>query len=178
MRKYKAYLTKTTALSVIFGIIGIVNTVVADPNGSQRLRGLGDRVFAVEVTNLAPECIDENPDNDPDDCNFTNCYGFLADGGWDDPLFFQPGTWVQHSNGASTSYTGEASESEVFAPYVIGLEQNGQVTPANGRGVLQLSALTNVNLILDGQLLVVLTTYHSVGEEIDAIEAADVCPDP
>ena len=91
MRTSGCDLPKFTTLLVILGVVGIVETAWADPKGSQRLRGLGDRTFAVEVTNLAPECFDEISENDPEDCNFTNCYEFLADGEWRDPLFSNPG---------------------------------------------------------------------------------------
>lgn len=40
--KNKHYLTLLTAL---VAALGISQTVIAEPDGSQRLRGLGDRVF-------------------------------------------------------------------------------------------------------------------------------------
>ena len=85
------------------------------PTESQRLRGLGGRVFAVHVDELSPP----GP-------GFDNCYTFLADGTFVDPLFFGPpgvpGTWTQHSVGAATTYTATAGITGV-----VTLVQEGKV---------------------------------------------------
>jgi hypothetical protein len=123
----KAYFAVAIAMIIPLGVGGIAETVGATPDESQRLRGLGGRTFEVEVTNLTTGDV------------FANCYTFNEDGTWIDPLFPAPGVWSQNSNGASTSYSGEAS---FFIPGVISasLVQEGTVTPAGGRGILQLEA--------------------------------------
>lgn len=121
------------------------------PSESQRLRGLGGRTFAVHVQQLSPP----SPD-------FDNCYSFLADGTFDDPLFPALGTWTQHSIGAATTYTANAQ-----IPGVT-LVQDGEVTPAQGRGILQLEAYTTV-VVAGGPTLLFL----SRGQEA---QEGDVCP--
>jgi hypothetical protein len=91
---------------------------------------------------------------------FPNCYFFEADGTWVDPAFPRPenpvpGTWIQHSVGAKTDYTA-------FAEVGILLWQEGTVTPAQGRGVLQLEAHTAVFF---GDFA--LAEFVSVGSEVD-----------
>lgn len=153
-------------------IIGMVGYVMAAPDGPQRLRGLDGRTFAVEVTNLTTG---ESP--------FNNCYTFNADGSWDDPEFLPgfpvPGVWEQYSTGAKTTYTAAA----IFPldEFVgIRLIQDGTVTPAGGRGVLQLDAFNVVDVVLLGSpdndlqdlqtilgldLIVTLAELTSVGEQ-------------
>jgi hypothetical protein len=140
------------ALITGFGVIGLIETVGADPEGSQLLRGLGGRTFAVEVTNLTTG---ELP--------FENCYTFNEDGSWDDPEFPPgnpvPGTWVQDSTGAKTTYTATA----IFplgGPYAVLLTQIGTVTPANGSGTLQLDAHNTVDVVLvDDPSVVILPLF-------------------
>ncbi len=126
----------------------------AGPRESQRLRGLGGRVFAVHVEELSPP----GP-------GFDNCYTFLADGTFVDPLFFGPpgvpGTWTQHSVGAATTYTATA-EFEIPDGPTITLVQEGTVTPARGRGVLQLEA--NTTVFVDGAPA---ADFLSRGQEVD-----------
>ena len=110
------------------GIFGSVGPVMATPDESQRLRGLEGRVFEVEVQNLTTG---EPP--------FQNCYFFREDGVWIDPPFPAEGTFVQHSNGASTTYTSEAFF-EIPGIISLVLVQDGVVTPALGGGVLQFEA--------------------------------------
>ena len=50
--KIKAFLTAVISLTLSFGLFG---SAAANPDGSQRLRGLGDRVFLVEVEVIAAE---------------------------------------------------------------------------------------------------------------------------
>jgi hypothetical protein len=93
--------------------------------------------------------------------SFDNCYTFGEDNVYVDPLFPSfdpatsvPGTWEQHSVGASTSYSAAAAN----GPLVF--TQDGQVTPARGNGVLQLTAYAEISL--DG---FVLAGFESVGFE-------------
>ena len=100
----------------------------------------------------------ELPDGEP----FANCYFFEEDGTWIDPPFpGGPGTWVQHTNGASTTYTAVA-EGEWFPGVYLVLEQNGAVTPAQGSGVLQLEATTIVDVLVGGEV-VAEVEFYSVG---------------
>jgi hypothetical protein len=145
--------------------IGIVDSVEAKPGESQRLRGLEGRVFAIHgeyLFSLIPGVAvgDE----------FDNCYYFNADGVWLDPKFPEPanpadnpegawpGIWIQHSNGAKTSYTAMAE-----IPAAVELVQSGTVTPAGGRGTLQLEAYSTV--IIPGP--VVIAEVVSIGYQVD-----------
>ena len=133
--KNKLYLT---IIGTLIAAIGIVGTVGAKPDGSQRLRGLGDRVFLVEVEVVASVLGDDLPVG----MVFPNCYFFEDDGTWIDPAFPNPetpvpGTWMQHSNGTKTTYTASAEVGIV-------LWQEGTVTPAKGGGVLQLKAFSTL----------------------------------
>ena len=146
-----------TGLVAVIGIFVTVETLQAEPEGPQRLRGMDDRVFEVEVQNITTG---EPP--------FVNCYGFNADGSWDDPLFPVLGTWEQHSVGTSTTYSAEASVE--FIPGVIYVEllQDGVVTPANGGGVLQLEATSIVTVYLitpDGLVPIDVVEFYSVGAQ-------------
>ena len=135
-------------------------TASADPSESQRLRGLGGRIFAVEVF-------------DPDGTFlFPNCYTFYADGTWDDPGFPVLGTWSQNSTGAKTSYTAGATALEFDigdpgTPFLVTLQldQEGTVTPARGKGVLQLEAYSVATIVELGNLVV--GEFVSVGHEVD-----------
>jgi hypothetical protein len=75
------------------------------------------------------------------------------------------GVWAQDSNGANTSYGAENAE---------GFLQLGEVTPAGGKGVLQLVAesFSDLTQDLDGAEL----EFLSVGAEIYGSEI-DECPD-
>jgi hypothetical protein len=150
--KNKLYLT---IIITLIAAVGFVETVGATPDGSQRLRGLGGRVFLVEVEVLA-SVLEELPVG----MKFPNCYFFEADGTWVDPSFPNPvtpvpGTWIQHSNGAKTTYTASAEVGIV-------LWQEGMITPAHGKGVLQLEAYSSV---LFGDFSV--ADLVSVGSEVD-----------
>ena len=129
---------KRIVLSTIFCglMLGIVGSASADPKSSQLLRGLGDRVFLVNVEVVA----------DPYGIigvgvMFPNCYVFNADGSWDDPGFPVPGTWMQHSVGANTSYSASADAGDGFV-----ITQEGEVSPAQGGGVLQIIANSEIAL--------------------------------
>lgn len=151
--KTKALVIVTSLLLATSGLVGLAEKAGATPKESQRLRGLGGRTFAVHVTNLGTGE------------EFANCYVFEEDGTWIDPPFPVPGTWVQHKNGASTTYTAEAYFE--FLPVVsVLLIQEGKVTPAGGKGVLQLEATTRVTgFFVDeqGQEVEIDDTFLSVG---------------
>jgi hypothetical protein len=152
--KDKSYLS---VLIVLIAAIGFVEMAWAAPDGSQRLRGLGGRVFLVEVEVLFAEDGFGIP---PVGSFFSNCYFFNSDGTWLDPAFPRPGeavagNWIQHSNGAKTAYTASVDVGVL-------LWQEGTVTPAKGQGVLQLEAFTTV---LFGDF--VLGEFASVGQEVD-----------
>lgn len=114
----------------IAGLLGTIETAQAAPDGSQRLRGLSDRVFLVNVEVVAdPGCFF------PPGFVFPNCYFFNADGSWVDPGFPVAGTWLQDSVGVKTGYSATAD-----AGGGLVLIQEGLVTPADGGGVLQITA--------------------------------------
>ncbi len=160
-------MTRKTNIAVIIGTMismSFAGLASADPDGSQRLRGLGGRVFLVQVHDLF------------NDVYFDNCYTFYEDGTWDDPLFPVLGSWEQDSVGAKTSYSAQAlaedfnigSEDEPFLVDLL-LEQVGKVTPAKGKGTLQLSAFSQAIFVefLGGDDLVVgefVSVGHEVGE--------------
>lgn len=147
----KAYFRITMALIATFGVTGLFEIVGAAPGGSQHLRGLGGRVFLVEVEVVSSILGDELPVGTV----FPNCYFFENGGVWNDPGFSVLGTWMQHSNGAKTSYTAFADDDGLV------LLQEGSVTPARGKGVLQLEALST---LLVGELK--LAEFVSVGSEV------------
>ena len=153
--------------TIITAIIGTIISFViagsagADPDKSQRLRGLEGRVFAVNVRDLFAE------PGSPGEF-FDNCYTFYADGTWDDPLFPELGSWYQDSVGAKTSYSGAAfaADLDIGLPFLINvlLEQRGMVTPAQGRGILQLWAFTEV---FSEELGGLIGQFESVGYEVE-----------
>ena len=137
-------------------IVRDVETVGAAPDGSQRLRGLGGRIFAVNVYDVFA------------DEYFDNCYIFNADGTWDDPLFPELGVWNQESVGARTDYTASAivEDLDIGLPFLVtvSLEQHGMVTPARGRGNLQLWAFSQA---FSEELGGLIAEFESVGYEVD-----------
>ncbi len=151
---------KTIIFAVIGTIIsfGIAGSAFADPDDSQRLRGLGGRVFLVEVHDLINNLF------------FDNCYTFFADGAWDDPAFPVMGDWNQDSVGAKTSYTAEALAEDFDIGIIVDLllEQVGRVTPAHGSGNLQLTAFSQAIFVefMGGEDLVV-GEFVSVGYEVE-----------
>ena len=125
--KKKAYLV--VGLIAAIGVFGIVETSEAQPKESQRLRGLGGRVFSVLVTQVfGPPIVDD----------FQNCYVFDQDGTWFETEVSTEGFWTQDSVGARTTYRVDALSEA--GPFFLPVEQVGQVTPAGGRGILQLVA--------------------------------------
>ena len=103
-----------------------------------------------------------------------NCYSFLEDGTWIDPLFLGPplgifeGTWeLVDSDGAVTRYAAMADSPElpVFEVPALTLVQDGQITPTTGNGKVQLQAFST--LFLAGTPIV-LAEFMSTGYEVDA----------
>ena len=158
-----ARLSIIIALIAALGAIGVIETVWATPDGSQRLRGLEDRIFQIEGVFLDQEGLPIGG------TEFDNCY-YFNDGNWVDPLFLEgfivPGQWIQYSNGAKTSYTATA---EVDVGFVISLVQDGTVTPARGKGTLQLEAFSTVRFGDD-----VVAEVLSIGNEVDECPFSDL----
>lgn len=149
------------AVCAIWGMIGLVDSVRAAPDGSQNLRGLGGRVFFVEVQDLFAGT------------SFDNCYFFYPDGTWVDPPFPVAGSWNQDSVGAKTSYTATALAEgfDLGDGFIVDLflEQVGDVTPAGGKGSLQLWAFSQaffVDFFGEGEDLLV-GEFVSIGYEVD-----------
>ena len=160
MEKRNVLLKKLIAIFAIFGIVSAIETAWATPEGSQNLRGLGGRVFFVEVQDLFAGT------------TFPNCYTFYSDGVWEDPPFPVLGTWSQDTNGAATTYSAGAvaeglnigTDDEPFLVTLV-LEQRGSVTPARGRGNLQLWAFSQAIIVELGDLVV--GEFISIGYEVD-----------
>ena len=142
---------------------GVIDSLQAAPKESQRLRGMDGRAFLVDqvpASGLGPYC-----------------YYFNADGEWIDARWpgLEPGGWEQHSTGAKTPYSAWAEEELDVGGGVITLvvlEQEGVVTPARGKGVLQLEAVTEIYVPAAGPDPVAI--IKTAGYEIDA----DDCPPP
>ena len=147
-------------LPIIIGMIvfGSAATAKAD---------LADRFFQIQVKNISPP---QNPQDDPSLAPMPpgpNCYSFLADGTWIDPLFPNPlGTYVEDANGVITHYT--ANSTFVLNPFVVfELEQIGQVTPSFGKGQVRLTAFSNFKVLVLGEV-VFEADFVSTGYEVDA----------
>jgi hypothetical protein len=150
------------ALITGFGVIGLVETVGADPDGSQRLRGMADRTFFVNVENLGTGEMG------------TNCYAFPADGSWADGVLV--GGWVQHSNGAKTAYSADGSaDNWMGSGFTLLIKQEGVVTPAHGSGILQLRAFSDI-FVVELPELGAVAQFESVGEEIFGDDIYGLCP--
>lgn len=161
MKKNASGAVLIVAISTL-GVTGLVGTAGAAPDDSQRLRGLGDRVFhvTVEVT-VDVFGIFEGLFGAPVGTTFPNCYIFAAEpdadgNNWFESAFPTVGTWTQYSVGAATDYFVDLGD----------LMQEGRVTPARGKGVLQLEATTGIPGVLE---------FYSVGQEIFGSEITD-CP--
>lgn len=157
------------AVIAAISTFGVIDSLQAAPKESQRLRGMEGRAFLVESVALAG----------PPAAPGSYCYFFNPGAEWIDERFSLdgvtpiPGTWEQHSVGAATSYTATASvDATVIGLGLVELVQDGHVTPAQGKGVLQLQATTEVYIeVLGPDPFQILST---VGHEIDA----DDCPPP
>lgn len=154
-------------LSVIIAIGSFVvsGALQAAPKESQRLRGMEGRAFLIDAFRF-----DES--GNPIQFDGGYCYFFNADEEWIDQRWpFGPGMWEQHSVGAATSYTATASVN--FPPLgFVELIQNGSVTPAQGRGVLQLESISEVYLTPPEGDRFLADVILSIGREV----AADECP--
>ena len=126
---------------LVAGILGLNETVSAAPDGSQRLRGLGDRVFMVTVELTKDEFeVFKGIFGVEVGTTFPNCYIFDSEvdnvgNNWSESAAPTVGFWSQNSVGAKTSY-------QVINQ--TGFEQLGQVTPARGKGLLQLEAVSTL----------------------------------
>ena len=156
----------TLFCGLIAGVLGIVETVAAAPGGPQRLRGLDDRQFLVNV-----EVVSDPAGLIGEGVTFANCYVFDTGGVWIDPGFPgggappSPGTWEQHSVGAKTSYSASAVAFGAFF-----LTQEGLVTPAMGGGVLQLTATSELFIpagVLGPDAEEAHVEFYSVGFEVE-----------
>ena len=116
---------RTTTIALVAGLFaaaGMATTASAAPDGPQRLRGLQDRVFLVEVAFAAA----------PETPLFQNCYTFDADGTWIDAFVPEiPFSWSAASTGARTDYEISLPDGTPF--------QTGEISPRGG--TLSLTAL-------------------------------------
>ena len=150
--KNKMQVGVAALLIAMIGVFGVIESLQAAPKESQRLRGMEGRAFLVEgfVLDEDGNVVGENPPGG------SYCYFFNSDAEWIDERWIGgPGTWEQDSVGAATSYTASAAV-EVDTMVFVALDQSGHVTPAQGRGVLQLEAVTDVLLLIydeEGDLL-------------------------
>jgi hypothetical protein len=150
--KKKAYLIAMIALLATFGVMGgsieLIDTAEANSNGHSRHSGysLAGRSFQIKGTYVS---WDDSLGFGPKPADFTNCYTFVDDNTWIDPLFLDgfviPGTWVQHTGGLVTSYTAFAEATDLIAPGIdLSLIQNGTVTPTFRRGKQRLNAYSTL----------------------------------
>lgn len=150
------------------GTIGVIETVWAAPDGPQRLRGLEGRIFQVEGVELDEDGLPIAG------TEFDNCY-YFNDGNWVDPLFLEglitPGQWIQHSSGAKTNYTATA---EVDVGVIITLIQDGTVSPAGGKGTLQLEAFSTV--LVNGDVVAEILSIGNEVEECPFLDLPNVPP--
>lgn len=165
--KNKIQVVVAAALIAVIGAFGVIESLQAAPEESQRLRGMEGRGFLVEgfILDENGDVIGENPPGG------TYCYFFNSGAEWIDERWIGgPGTWGQNSVGAATSYSASAAV-ELEPGVFLALDQNGHVSPANGRGVLQLEAVTDIlvnvydedgNLAAQFLLFQLLTVGHEV----------------
>lgn len=135
------------AVIAAISTFGVIDSLQAAPKESQRLRGMDSRAFLVEafIQDEEGEYTVPNPPGG------SYCYIFNSGGEWIDERFALPGeppvpgTWEQHSVGAKTAYSASADAVfDIGFPLPVSIIQEGVVTPARGRGVLQLEAPTDV----------------------------------
>ena len=121
-----------------------------------------DRFFHIQVKLIAGG---QSPFFTPPSPPGPNCYSFLEDGTWIDPLFLEPvGIWAPDSNGVVTRYTAAADFPGGFGLPPLLLVQEGQITPTAGDGQVRLHAFSTVFL---GGTDVVLAEFMSTGYEVD-----------
>lgn len=128
-----------------------------------------DRYFEIQVKLIAGG---KSPFFAPPDTPGPNCYSFLGDGTWIDPLFLGDplgvfeGSWsLTQSKGAVSRYFA-AADSPEFPGIVpaLRLEQEGQITPTTGMGEVRLQAFSTVYLAGTN---IVLAEFMSTGHEVD-----------
>jgi len=146
----KAYLIVVVGLLTALGTIGITSTAHAE--------GVSGLSFVVNVKQLGGRLLGNGGKPGP------NCYTFLEDGTWIDPLFLGPfpgflfpGQWVQEPKGATTRYIAIA-ESPFFPdsdpndeiddsiPPLL-LIQEGQITPSFAEGQQRLKAISTLYIV-------------------------------
>lgn len=148
-------MTKRPYLTLIIGLVAAFGIAQADA---------GDRFFQIQVKQIAGG---KSPFFDPPSPPGPNCYSFLEDGTWIDPLFPNPlGTWESHGNGVVTRYTAMADWEGIpgiFPPLL--LVQEGHITPTTGNGRVRLHAFST--LFVAGTPIV-LAEFMSNGYEVGA----------
>lgn len=151
-------------------VFAAIEPLWAKPDGSQRLRGLGDRVFLV-TAELTEDLVGIGL---PIGTTFPNCYIFAEEPNGEGYNWFESafpdakGIWAQQSNGAKTRFAMQA----INGPDVV--RQWGQVTPGHGKGNLQITVVSTVDFFGGGDPNEL--EFYSIGEEIDASEAESMCP--
>ncbi len=153
---------RKTILTLITGLIVTFSVAQADAE---------DRFFQIQVKQIAGG---QSPFFDPPNTPGPNCYSFLGDGTWIDPLFLGPplgvfdGTWwLGDSNGVITRYTATAS-SPAFPAFGLPpftLVQEGQITPTTGNGKVRLQAFSTLYIT---ETPIVLAEFMSTGYEVDS----------
>lgn len=145
----------TLLLTLIVGLVVSLGVAQADA---------ADRFFQIQVKLIAGG---QEPIFPPPSPPGPNCYSFLEDGTWIDPLFPNPiGTWESHANGIVTRYTAMADWEGIpgiFPP--LRLVQEGHITPTTGNGKVRLHAFST--LFVAGTPIV-LAEFMSNGYEVDA----------
>jgi len=141
-------------LPLIVGVIVTCGAVQADA---------ADRFFQIQVKLIAGGL---SAFFEPPGPPGPNCYSFLEDGTWNDPLFPALGTWAPtESNGVVDQYTAIAEWEgipDVLPPLV--LVQEGQITPTMGNGKVRLQAFSTVYI---GGTDIAIAWFMSTGREVD-----------
>jgi hypothetical protein len=151
--KTKLFLAVTIALIATFG--------VAQADATDRFFQVQVKLVAAGTSPLWKEEGGIFPPNPPG----PNCYSFLDDGTWIDPLFLNPfGTWVPNENGVITRYTATAEFPGGFGLPPLTLVQEGKITPSSGRGKVRLQAFSTLYITgTDTVLAQFVSTGYEVG---------------
>jgi hypothetical protein len=169
--KIKTHVIAVVGLLSAFGTIGIINTAQAE--------GVSGLSFVVNAKQLGGRLLGNGGKPGP------NCYTFLEDGTWIDPLFLAPfpgflfpGEWVQDSMGATTRYTASAESpfipdsdpgdeiDDSITPLL--LIQDGQITPGFAPGQQRLKAISTLYIVdpaAEGRMGLLLAEFVSAGDE-------------
>jgi len=152
---------KNLCMTLVVGLIATFGVAQAD---------VENRYFQIQVKQIAGG---QSPFFAPPSPPGPNCYSFLEDGTWLDPLFLGPplgifpGIWeLVDSIGAVTRYTAMADSPAfpVFDLPALTLVQEGQITPTTGNGKVRLQAFSTVYV---AGTLIVLAEFMSTGYEVD-----------